>query len=127
MGKDPTMVFHSDHNEDSATVIGGLPLLPFKSDVKGPARAPTGVFNFLTFCEASLFLYLFSLYLFTIDDKPDIIEETLTFFRANVFFRTFEFKGPADRLLVYLTLFTTQCLQACDKQASRSDANMKVV
>lgn len=42
--------------------------------------------------------------------KPDIVDEALMYFRANVFFKNFEIKGPADRVLVYLTLFTHYCL-----------------
>jgi actin related protein 2/3 complex subunit 3 len=43
-------------------------------------------------------------------DEDDIIDEALRFFKANVFFNTFEMKGNADRLLVFLTLFTHQCI-----------------
>ena len=31
-------------------------------------------------------------------------------FRANCLFRNFEIKGPADRLLIYLILFISECL-----------------
>ena len=30
--------------------------------------------------------------------------------QANVFFHNFEIKGGADRLLLYLTLYTSQCI-----------------
>lgn len=40
----------------------------------------------------------------------DVIDETLKFFKANVFFSSFEMKGDADRLLVYLTLYAHQCV-----------------
>lgn len=43
-------------------------------------------------------------------DQPDIIQEALLLFRANSFFRNFEIKGPADRLLIYLILFISDCL-----------------
>lgn len=39
---------------------------------------------------------------------PDIVDEAVDYFRANVLFRSFEVKGPADRVLVYLTLFIQQ-------------------
>ena len=35
----------------------------------------------------------------------DIIDEALTYFRANVLFKSFEPKGGADMLIIYLTLF----------------------
>jgi len=36
-----------------------------------------------------------------LDDGEDIIDEALSLFRANCFFRNFEIKGPADRTLIY--------------------------
>lgn len=42
--------------------------------------------------------------------QPDIIDETLDLFRANSLFRNFEIKGPADRLLIVLILFISDCL-----------------
>lgn len=42
--------------------------------------------------------------------QEDIIDETLAFFKANVLFRNFEVKGASDLLLIYLILYTTQCL-----------------
>ena len=40
----------------------------------------------------------------------DILDETLDLFRANSLFRNFEIKGPADRLLIILILFISDCL-----------------
>lgn len=34
----------------------------------------------------------------------------LSLFRANTFFRNFEIRGPADRLLIYGILFLSECL-----------------
>jgi actin related protein 2/3 complex subunit 3 len=34
----------------------------------------------------------------------------MDFFKANVLFRNFEVEGPADRLLIYVTLYIHQCL-----------------
>ena len=42
--------------------------------------------------------------------QADIIDETLDLFRANSLFRNFEIKGPADRLLIVLILFISDCL-----------------
>ena len=39
------------------------------------------------------------------DGNDDIIDESLKYFKANVLFKNFEFKGTADRVLVYLTLY----------------------
>jgi actin related protein 2/3 complex subunit 3 len=43
-------------------------------------------------------------------DVADIIDETLDLFRANSLFRNFEIKGPADRTLIVLILFISDCL-----------------
>ncbi|KAH8830358.1 actin-related protein ARPC3 [Flagelloscypha sp. PMI_526] len=40
----------------------------------------------------------------------DVIDETLDLFRANSLFRNFEIKGPADRLLIMLILYVSDCL-----------------
>ena len=42
---------------------------------------------------------------------PDVIDEALTYFKANVFFRTYEIRSEADRVLIYLTLYITDCLK----------------
>ena len=52
---------------------------------------------------------------FKIADQDDLIDETLNFFRANVLFRNFDVRGGADRSLIYLTLYTHQCLVKCEK------------
>lgn len=71
---------------DGARLVGNFPLLPFKSSVRGPAPQPAD------------------------PSQPDIIDEALTLFRANSLFRNFEIKNPADRALIYLTLFIGDCL-----------------
>ncbi len=48
------------------------------------------------------------------DSQDDIIDETLFLYRANSLFRNYLPKGPADRTLIYLTLFVQQCLKVRD-------------
>ena len=55
-------------------------------------------------------------------DYEDIIDETLTYFRANVLFRNFDVRGAADRTLIYLTLFAHQCLVKVEKIEEKSTA-----
>ncbi|PPD66387.1 hypothetical protein GOBAR_DD36739 [Gossypium barbadense] len=43
--------------------------------------------------------------------KTDIVDEAITFFRCNVFFRNFDIKGPADKLLIYLTFYINLSLR----------------
>lgn len=50
-------------------------------------------------------------------DQPDIIDEAISFFKANVLFRNYEVKGPADRVLVYLTLYISQAINQMVNQS----------
>ena len=66
--------------------ISNLPLLPLRATTfKGPA--PQGP-----------------------SDQEDIIDEALRLFKPNILFRNFEVLGYADRLLVYITLYISSCL-----------------
>ena len=49
-------------------------------------------------------------------EGEDIIDEALTFFRAQVFFKNYEPKGPADKTLIYLTCFIQKCLETIAKK-----------
>ncbi|KAI0053728.1 actin-related protein ARPC3 [Auriscalpium vulgare] len=78
--------YHSSLNEDlDVRQVGNVGVFPIKTRIRGPA--PT--------LDAS---------------QSDIIDETLDLFRANSLFRNFEIKGPADRLLIILILFVSDCL-----------------
>ncbi|KAF7806450.1 monogalactosyldiacylglycerol synthase 2, chloroplastic-like [Senna tora] len=81
------MVHHSSFvDEEGVDKACGCPLLPLKSHIKGPA--PTSD-----------------------QDRTDIVDEAITFFRANVFFRNFDIKSPADKLLIYLTFYINVALK----------------
>ncbi|KAI5719964.1 hypothetical protein M8J76_017297 [Diaphorina citri] len=70
--------------------VGNIAMLPIKTQYRGPApQFTTG--------------------------EQDIIEEALYYFKANVFFRTYEIKSEADRLLIYITLYITECLKKLQK------------
>lgn len=78
---------------------GNFPVLPIRTRTRGPAYTlPPLPPNTLD-----------------IDVPPDsesydCIDEILSLFRANVLFRNFEINGPADRMLIYGTLFISECL-----------------
>ncbi|KAH8923690.1 ARP2/3 complex, 21 kDa p21-Arc subunit [Atractiella rhizophila] len=40
----------------------------------------------------------------------DIVDEAIELFRINALFRNFEIKGGADRVLIYLIMFISDCL-----------------
>ncbi|TDL29819.1 ARP2/3 complex 21 kDa subunit [Rickenella mellea] len=78
--------YHSSFNEDPETrLVGNMSVLPIRTKIRGPA--PTAD-----------------------PSTADILDETLDLFRANSLFRNFEIKGPADRLLIVLILFISDCL-----------------
>jgi len=41
----------------------------------------------------------------------DIIDEALIYFRANVLFKNFPIKSDADKLLIYISVFISKCLE----------------
>lgn len=86
---------HSTLNKAEGIQCMGMTLLPFKSKVKGTAPpAPEG--------------------------QDDIVDEAIALFRANVLFASFDIDGPADRLLVYLTLYIQQCLVRMDAKGVKT-------
>ncbi|GFZ47895.1 Actin-related protein 2/3 complex subunit 3 [Saitozyma sp. JCM 24511] len=79
--------YHSAFNGDpSVRQVGNTAVLPINTKIRGPAPIAGD------------------------PNIPDIIDESLDLFRANCLFRNFEIKGPADRLLIYLILFISDCL-----------------
>ncbi|XP_049948411.1 actin-related protein 2/3 complex subunit 3-like [Schistocerca serialis cubense] len=85
--------YHSGFTEFSQ-VVGNMAILPFRTQFRRPA--PT----------------------FTKD--TDIIDEALYYFKANVFFRTYEIKNEADRVLIYITLYITECLKKLQKCSTKA-------
>jgi actin related protein 2/3 complex subunit 3 len=47
--------------------------------------------------------------------ETDIIDEAISLYRANTFFRNFDIKGDADRVLIYLLLYIQECLNKLHK------------
>lgn len=46
-----------------------------------------------------------------VEGDLDIVDEALAYFKANVFFKTYEIHSDADRVLIYLTLYISECLK----------------
>jgi actin related protein 2/3 complex subunit 3 len=55
-------------------------------------------------------------------DSYDPLDEILALFRANTFFRNFEIKGPADRVLIYGILYVSEVLGKIKPGMGRRDA-----
>lgn len=90
---------------------GNFALLPLRTRTRGPALQlpplPADVTE-LTI-EAS-------------HESYDPLDEVLALFRANTFFRNFEVKGPADRVLIYGILFVSEVLGKIKPGMGRRDA-----
>ena len=91
------MVYHSSYNEEQARLMCNMSILPIKTKHKGPAPLLK-------------------------EDKPDVIDEAITFFKANVLFRNYEVQGPADRVLLYLTYYIKVALQKIER-SSKAEAD----
>lgn len=93
-------VYHSRFT-DAPPEICGAPLLPLKTDTRGPApKALVG--------------------------QLDIVDEALEYFRANVMFRAFEIDSPADRLLCYLTVYVSECIRVAKAYPTKSEAKKQM-
>lgn len=79
--------------------IGNFPILPLRTRTRGPAYTlpalPPNTSDMDVTPE---------------NESYDCVDEILSLFRANVLFRNFEINGPADRMLIYGTLFVSECL-----------------
>ncbi|CAA7260061.1 unnamed protein product [Cyclocybe aegerita] len=78
--------YHSSFNEEpDVRQVGNMAILPIRTRIRGPAPLAD-------------------------PQQADIVDETLDLFRANSLFRNFEIKGSADRTLIVLILFISDCL-----------------
>ncbi|KAI9189648.1 subunit of the Arp2/3 complex [Blastocladiella emersonii ATCC 22665] len=93
-------VYHSSFNAiEDVPQVGNMAVLPLKAKTRGfaPVAADPAA--------------------------DDIVDEALDLFRANSLFRNFEIQGPADRVLIYLILFTSECLGKLTPATTRDAAN----
>uniref|UniRef100_A0A3P8QMW8 Actin-related protein 2/3 complex subunit 3 n=1 Tax=Astatotilapia calliptera TaxID=8154 RepID=A0A3P8QMW8_ASTCA len=92
--------YHSNLMATETRLVGNMALLPVKTQFKGPARGD-GV-------------------------DSDIIDEAIYYFKANVFFKNYEIKNEADRTLIYVTLYISECLKKLQKCSSRSQGEKEM-
>lgn len=55
-----------------------------------------------------------------------IVDEALYLFRANIFFKNFEIKGPADRTLLYALLFIQENLSQIAQMAANGKSRKEM-
>ncbi|CAH0713869.1 unnamed protein product, partial [Brenthis ino] len=86
---------------DYAQSVGNLALLPIRTTFRGPAPVSPKI-------------------------ELDIIDEALNYFKANVFFRFYEIKSDADRVLIYLTLYVSECLKRLQKCSNKNQGQQEM-
>ncbi|PWA94513.1 actin-related protein C3 [Artemisia annua] len=97
------MVYHSTFVDvEGITKACGCPLLPLKSHIRGPAPVSDQA-------------------------TTDIIDEAITFFRANVFFKNFDIQSPADKLLIYLTFYINVALKRLEGCRTLAEGTKAVI
>ncbi|TKA29016.1 hypothetical protein B0A50_03428 [Salinomyces thailandicus] len=102
-------------DEPNQQLVGNFALLPLRTRTRGPAQ------QLPQLTDVS-----------ELDIEPshasyDPLDEVLSLFRANTFFRNFEIKGPADRVLIYGILFLSEALSKIRPGNSRRDAEKNVM
>lgn len=88
------MTYHSSFCKTECETACGFPILPLKG---GSGPAPKS------------------------NDDLDIVDEAIAQFRANILFKNFKPQGPADKAIVYLTVFIQKCLNEIAKKGIKVD------
>ncbi|KAB0347923.1 hypothetical protein FD754_012780, partial [Muntiacus muntjak] len=92
--------YHSALMDPDTKLIGSMALLPIRSQFKGPAPRET--------------------------KEADIVDEAIYYFKANVFFKNYEIKNEADRTLIYIILYISECLKKLQKCNSKSQGEKEM-
>lgn len=85
--------YHSQFT-DAPLKLGNMALLSLRTQFKGPAPRDT--------------------------NNNDIIDEAIYYFKSNVFFKNYEIKSEADRTLIVITLYISECLKKLQKCGSKN-------
>ena len=94
-----TQAYHS--RIEARKSIGNTAFLTFRTKVRGPVHQALAS---------------------DLIDDMDVIDEALFYFKANVFFKTYEILSDSDRVLIYATLFIAECLKRLQRCATRDQA-----
>ncbi|VDD96389.1 unnamed protein product, partial [Enterobius vermicularis] len=90
-----SFIFEAYHSKftNVSNQVGNMAVLPLRTNFKGPAPK---------------------------SNEDDVIDEAISFFKPNIFFREYEIRGPADRTLIYLTFYITECLKKLTKSPNKT-------
>jgi actin related protein 2/3 complex subunit 3 len=102
-------------DEPNQQLIGNFALLPLRTRTRGPAQ------------QLPPLAGVSELEIEPSNESYDPLDEVLSLFRANTFFRNFEIKGPADRVLIYGILYVSEALSKIKPGANRRDAEKAVM
>lgn len=92
--------YHSSLMDSDTKLVANMALLPLNTQYKGPAPNETR--------------------------DTDIIDEAIYYFKANVFFKNYEIKNEADRTLIYVTLYISECLKKLQKCSSKNQGTKEM-
>ncbi|XP_077895306.1 actin-related protein 2/3 complex subunit 3 isoform X2 [Ictidomys tridecemlineatus] len=106
--------YHSSLMDPDTKLIGNMALLPIRSQFKGPA--PREIFGAEDRTWAAHMPA----------KDTDIVDEAIYYFKANVFFKNYEIKNEADRTLIYITLYISECLKKLQKCNSKSQGEKEM-
>ena len=96
------VTYHSSYNEEAKYPVAcGLAILPIKTKVQGPA--PKADF-----------------------DGDDIIDEAISQFRAQVYFKNYDVRGPADKVLIFLTVYIQKLIEVVAKNPDQNEAKKAI-
>ena len=56
-------------------------------------------------------------------EEEDIIDEAIGYFRVQCLFKNFKVGGPADILMIYITVFIQKCLETVAKDQDQAKAS----
>ncbi|EZF34293.1 hypothetical protein H109_08003 [Trichophyton interdigitale MR816] len=103
-------------DEANVQTIGNFPILPLRTRTRGPAYTlpllPPGSSDLDIDPDS---------------ESYDCLDEVLSLYRANTFFRNFEIKGPADRMMIYGILFVSECLGKVKPNMSSREAEKVLI
>lgn len=94
--------YHSTFNEIAGASICKTVVLPLRTKIKGPAPSQKA-------------------------GSPDIIDEAIEFFRANVLFKKYSPEGPADLTLCYLTVYIAEVLRLLTRYKTKNEGTKKLI
>jgi hypothetical protein len=92
-------------------ISGNFALLPLRTRTRGPAQQLPALPADVT-----------ELTIDASHESYDPLDEILALFRANTFFRNFEIKGPADRVMIYGILYVSEVLSKIKPGMGRREA-----